>query len=180
MPMSADFIPGPDLEFDAYIANMLDIITANPADYNLPAGYVATLTAAKTAWDAAFGPFQAARNAFHAATQTKDGARGGGEAAIRAINNFLQATGFASDAAKEAAGLPVRDTNPTPAQVPATAPFVSRVEVRGAGELIVHFRDQLTPDSRAKPPGVREAEIWAKVDGPAPLNGSGCVYMGSS
>ena len=43
----------------------------------------------------------------------------------------------------------------------------------------MHFRDQMTPNSRAKPAGVREAEIWAKVDGTAPSDGSGCVYLGS-
>jgi hypothetical protein len=62
--------------------------------------------------------------------------------------------------------------------VPKTAPVVGKVMIMGSA-LILEFRDQATPDSKAKPGGVREAEIWSKVGAPAPADGSACVYMGS-
>src|SRR5207249_4615478 len=146
-------------------------VAGTPADYNLSAGYLAALAAANTDWAAAFAPFQTARNAFHAATLSKDAARASAESAIRSINNFIQAAGFVTDAAKEAAGFPVRDTTRTPAPVASSGVLIVSAVPQAALQQIVNFRNQDTPDVRAKPPGQKYAEIRAQVAGSVPING---------
>ena len=43
---------------------------------------------------------------------------------------------------------------------------------------VIEFRDQSTPSKRAKPAGVTGAEVWCKVGPPAPLEGTGCTFLG--
>jgi hypothetical protein len=161
------------------VQNLISTCGAVPADYHLVAGDITDLNNAANPWLTAFDARVAGEATLAGLVMNENTTYDACIAVLRA--KYLKVLGSppVSDAKKAAAGFPVLDTNPTPAAVPTSAPVVSMASVIGAGELRIDFRDQLTPNTKAKPAGVREAEIWSKVDGTAPADGSGCAYMGS-
>jgi hypothetical protein len=61
-------------------------------------------------------------------------------------------------------GLNPKDAGPTPIPPPSTKPMLS-VDPDGTLRIV----DETMTDRRAKPPGVRGAVVFAKVDGPPPV-----------
>jgi hypothetical protein len=88
---------------------------------------------------------------------------------IRKIAAVLQADPTMTDADRVDAGLPIRDTTRTAAPVPTTRP----VAIADASQRLQHtlsWRDETTPTSKAKPPGVLGAEIWFAVGATPPAD----------
>lgn len=176
--MPSDFIPQRDADLGPFADNMSEVVGEDPPDYGLTTGQATALTTAYSAWTNAYEASLEADLAAKAATVTKVGARATLEAAIRACNASVQATPTVTNAQKELAGFPVRDTTRTPVPPPTTAPFVVSAIAQSALSQQLEFRDQGTPSKRAKPSGVTGAEIWCKVGAPAPIDGTGCTFIG--
>ena len=107
--------------------------------------------------------------AAQSATATKDGTRASATVVIRKIATVLQADPSMTDPERAAALLPIRDTTRTAAPVPTTRPVV----VADASQRLQHtlsWRDETTPTSKAKPPGVLGAEIWHAVGATPPAD----------
>ena len=86
----ADYIPGPDANFQAWQSNFVTYANANLAALGLVAADMAPITAAQTTWNTAFPAHVAAVNAAKAAKQTKDEARQAYVAAIRPLVRRLR------------------------------------------------------------------------------------------
>ena len=112
--MAGNYIPAADAAFDTWQANLVSVLSGNLAAYGLVAGDLTPITAAQTAWSTGYAAQQTALAAAQAATETKDGNRQTYEDALRVLVRGIQARPSVSDPAKAAAGIPVRDTEPTP------------------------------------------------------------------
>ena len=88
----------------------------------------------------------------------------------------LQASSEVDDAERQALGITVRDTIPTPVGPPETRPVAS-VDTSERLQHTISFADEATPTRRAKPAGVRGAQIWVKIGDPAPLDPSELTFL---
>ena len=103
------------------------------------------------------------------ARQDMDLARTVFEDAVRALVRRIQATASVTGAARAAAGITVPDS------IPTTAPTAT-VDTGERLQHTIHFRDTATPTSKAKPAGVRGAEIWMKIGTP-PVDSSELSFV---
>lgn len=157
----ADYLPGPDAEYQAWVANFVTFANANLAALGLVAADMTPVTTAQAGFNSDFADHVAARNAAQAARQSKDEARAACTAAIRPLVRRLQASPQVSDAEKASLGITVAQT-PSPIGAPTTAPIVS-IECGNRLQHTLRFVDSATPTRKAKPAGVLGVEIWNKV-----------------
>jgi hypothetical protein len=170
-------IPSNDDDFNKFQAQFMAAVTADPAKYGLYADEVTALTNAQAKWSPAYSALIAAREGALTATQAKDSARSPYEALIRAAARKMSATAGVENADRVAAGLaPLSDTR-SPIGAPTTAP-IARIESGLHNTVILHIADEKTPDKTAKPHGVHGCQVWLHVGDPAPVDASGCSYLG--
>ena len=175
--MAADYIPGADGAFDAWQDNFITYATANAAALGLdPLVDIPPLVAAQTTWTTDRAANTAAQAAAEAARQAKDGSRGGLEGVIRPLVGRLQASPEVDDAERQALGITVRDTIATPVEPPTTRPVIS-VDTSQRLRHTISFADEATPTRKAKPAGVRGAQIWVKIGDPAPVDPSELTFL---
>ncbi len=141
-----------------------------------PLGDIPLLTAAQGVWTTDYGANTAAQAAAQAARQTKEGARSAFEGVIRPLVGVLQASAEVDDGERAALGITVPDTTPTPVGPPTSRPVV-KVDTAQRLQHTIAFQDELTPTSKAKPAGVRGAQIWVKIGDPAPTDPNELTYL---
>jgi hypothetical protein len=175
--MAADYIPGADGAFDAWQANFVTYATANALVLGLdPLVDIPPLTAAQTTWTTDYAANTAAQAAAQAARQAKDAARGSFEGVIRPLVGMLQASAAVDDTERAALGITVPDTKPTPVGPPVTRPVVT-VDTSQRLQHTIAFADELTTTSKAKPAGVRGAQIWVKIGDPPPTDPNELTFL---
>jgi hypothetical protein len=172
-----DYIPPSDGAFDAWQDNFVTYVSANAAALGLNPGVdIPPLSSASLDWGAAYPANVAAQQAAQSARQTKDAARTDLIALVRPLVRRMQADPVVKDSDKAAMGITVPDTTPTDVVPPITRPVVS-VDTSQRLRHTIHFADEATPTSKAKPPGVRGAQIWMKVGDPPPGDPGELVYV---
>lgn len=164
----ADYIPGPDGNFQAWQANFVTYANANLAALGLVAADMTPVTAAQATWTTAFPAHVAAVNAAKAAKAAKDEARRAYVAVIRPLVRRLQASALVSNPEREALGITVAASG-SPIGPPTTAPACT-IECGNRLQQVLRFVDSTTPTRKAKPAGVLGVEIWNKV-GTTPPSG---------
>jgi hypothetical protein len=175
--MAADYIPGADGDFDAWQDNFITYATANAVALGLdPLVDIPPLTTAQTTWTGDRAANTAAQAAAQSARQAKVAARGGLEGVIRPLVARLQASAAVNDFERQALGITVRDTIPTPVGPPITRPVVS-VDTSQRLQHTIGFADEATPTRKAKPDGVRGAQIWVKIGDPAPVDPNELTFL---
>ncbi len=166
----ADYIPGPDADFQAWVANFVTFANANLAALGLVAADMTPITTAQTAWTTGFAAHIAAKAAAIASKQTKDENRAALTASIRPLVRRLQASAIVSDAEKASLGITVAQ-GPTPIGPPTTSPICT-IECGNRLQQSLRFVDSATPTRKAKPAGVLGVEIWNKVGTTPPASES--------
>src|SRR5690242_10799809 len=87
----ADYIPQADAAFDAWQANFMSVVGADPTAYGLVAGDLTVATALQATWAAAYPAHITAQAAAQAARQAKDDARAAFEPSVRLLVRRIQA-----------------------------------------------------------------------------------------
>lgn len=160
--MSTPYIPAKDADFSNWSANFATVIAANPANFGL-------VTADATAISAADSAFQAAYNlAINPATRTsvtvaaKDVQKASTLITERTYAQIIQNNAGVSDGNKTAAGLTVRKTSRTPIPAPGTAAILGYIGST-PGVTTLNYKDTSTPTTKGKPFGALQLEIWYDV-----------------
>jgi hypothetical protein len=175
--MAADYIPGADGAFDAWQNNFVAYASANAAALGLdPLVDIPPLTAAQGVWASDYPANTAAQAAAQSARQAKEVARTGFEGVIRPLVARLQASPEVDDVERQALGITVRDAEPSPVGPPETRPVVS-VDTSQRLQHTIGFSDEATPTRKAKPAGVRGAQLWVKIGDPAPVDPSELTFL---
>jgi len=176
--MPSDYVPGPDAEFDSWQINHVTYLNANLVNLGLTAldGDVVAVVAGQTAWTPAYSGHIAAQAAAEAARAAKDLARTNYEIALRRLVGRLQRSTSVSDAERQALGITVRDTIPTPVPIPTTKPVLTP-DTSARLRITIGFADEGTPTSKAKPFGVIGCELWMKIGGAPPVDLSECEFV---
>ena len=120
----ADYIPGGDAAFNAWLDNFVTYATANLANLGLVAGDLTPVTTAQTAWATALSAHVTAQQTAKSATQQKNTDRVAIVSLVRALVGQLQASAEVDDTERAALGITVPDAEPTPTGPPTTRPVL--------------------------------------------------------
>ena len=173
-----DFIPPNDAEFDSWQANHVTYLSAHLVALGLTPidPDVVAVLAGQTTWTTTYPAHIAAQAAAEAASAAKDAARAAYEVVLRRLVGRLQRSTSVDDSERQALGITVRDSIPTPAPVPTTKPVLIP-DTSARLRITVGFADEGTPTSKARPFGVIGCELWMKVGGPPPVDLSECEFV---
>ncbi len=173
-----DYIPSQDTQFEPWVKTFVDYAVANHLDLGLTIAMSDALQAAYDSWTPAYQSHLAAQTAANSATQNKVSVRGELEAVVREAANLIQANTAVTNEQKAALGITIRKETKTPTPVPTTRPM-AEVDNRNRLEHTINFFDEATPNSKAKPTGVRACELWCKIGGTPPVDSSELTYLAS-
>lgn len=168
--MPHDWIPKPDAQFDDLVQQFRTWLAtpANATAAGISTGEITALGTAADLWDTNFADKKTYDQQGASITLAKQQARTALEAALRPLAELLRTKrklGALTDAQLAAAGVPPADPTPTASAPPTTRPLVN-IDASQRLQHIYHWRDEASPASKAKPPGVRHAELRLALTAP--------------
>jgi len=163
-----DFIKQKDEAFNHDASDFINYAAANGPELGLSPTITGALsTAFTTVWTPAYADHLAKQTAALGATVTKDNARDALEPLMRQAAGIVQKNPDVTDEQRTAMHLTVADTSRTPAAVPTTRP-VLMVDTSQRLQHTLNWKDEATPNSKAKPHGVRALELYCYIGPTAP------------
>ena len=154
MAHTKDFIPGPEAEFDGWLANLtayVDAKTTGGAWTHIPAEKVIALKSHNTAWHTAYVKTTGPHTAVD--TEAKNDARAAAEGFVRPFVQQYLKFDPVSNEDRTAMNLHNRDRTYSPIGKPATRALITGLKALGGFRVEIRFQDEATPDSRARPYG---------------------------
>lgn len=170
------YIPNADSDFNDWVKQYNEYVRNNFAALGLLIGDSTALDGAFSKWETDYNALLAAQAAADAAVQTKLAARAALEELVREDTRKIQANPSVTNAQRAELGITVPKGTKTAAPVPTTRP-IADVDNKQRLQHIIHFFDEGSQKSKAKPEGVRGCEIWCKIGGTAPLDYSETKYL---
>jgi len=166
-----EYIPPGDNHFDHVIRNQVGpYVNDHYAALGLTAADNTAFQAVVSAWGAAWGDYGLADTALKTALTLKDEKRAEAVAALRTLAQRVQTNPAVADTHRAGIGLVPRKRTKTRVGVPSSVPVVRRADTSNRAILRLFFSDSATPESRAKPAGVRSCEIRQQIGGAAPTD----------
>lgn len=168
--MAVNYIPNRDGDFNTWLNNFSDLISAAPTSYGLTAGDAAALAAMVGTWNAAYAAALAGPTRGPASVNAKDVARANVQQRARQLAIIIQSNPAVTDSQKTDLQITLRKTNLTPIPAPSTSPLLTFIAATPLQHTL-RFADQLTPDSKAKPFGVTalQMSVWISANGVEPV-----------
>ncbi len=171
-----DFVPRSDTDFNLWQSNLLTETETNATAWGITPESILPVKQYQTKWTATFTVASNKQNRTSADVKAKDDARYDYEPSLRSfVAEHLANNSKVSDADRTRLGLTVRSDSRTSSPVPDSSP-VGRIDFSVRQQHTIHFSDEATPTSRAKPAGVHGCEIWMKV-GEAPASVAELTYL---
>jgi hypothetical protein len=175
-----DYIPNSDAEFNIWQANLVEKVLANATAWGIPAEDIAIITAKQTVWTSCFSKASNKQNRTSADVQAKDDAREPYEKDLRKfVAQWLAHNTKVSNSDRERMGVTVKSTTHTPKPTPTTCP-VGTIDFSVRMQHGIHYADEATPRSKAKPDGIHGCEVWMKLDGEAPKDSSELTFLATN
>lgn len=163
MPALPPYIPAKDAAYNSWIANFSTLLTATPLLFGLTSTDAGNVSAAESAWNAAYTLVTSPSTKTKDTVQAKNIQRVSSLNIVRpyAQNISLNPAVLASN--KVAIGVNPRTSTPTPITPPSTYPLVTIVSAL-ALQHILRYRDELaSPSSKSKPYGVVQIQLYAST-----------------
>jgi len=175
-----DIIPRQDDAFDAWFQTFQQYAVANAVALGLTPAQALEIQTAKINWSLAYSNMIAARCAYQAAQETKDGKRDAGETVIRKYTGVIQRRPETTDAQREGLGIKVPDRHPTPVdqgRILQEPPPLTLVDTAQRLQATIHFGPNPQDERRnLKPEICHGAELWYCF-GAAPADVSAYQYL---
>lgn len=177
----ADYIPQSDADFHLFQGSLVTIVQAGATTWGILAADVTALAALQTTWNSSFAKASNKQNRTAADMQAKDDAREAYEKALRAfVAQWLANNTKVPNSEREHMGITVKSKTHTAVSVPSTRPVSTQIDFSVRLQHTIHYVDEATPQSKAKPEGVHGCEIWCKIDGAAPTDASELSFLGTN
>jgi hypothetical protein len=167
---SDDYVPHDDDAFRTFAENFVSGISSSPSLYMLTSGQAASI---QSVTDNFVEKLAISSNEATRTRQTiadKDDSRSICESLIRQYAMLIKDNGGITDGDKINIGVRPINPNREPIECPQTSPLLS---ILGAtpGVQTLRYADTLTPDSKAKPFGASELQLFVAIatTEPAPL-----------
>lgn len=156
---SDEYMPAEDAQFRTFVESFSAGISSNPGSYMLSAAQAASIASVVANFVAALAVSSAEATRTKATIAQKDDARAICETLCRQYAMLIKDNGGIADADKIAIG--VRPVNPdrSPIECPQTAPLLN-ILGNTPGVQMLRYADMATPDSRAKPFGASELQLF--------------------
>ena len=169
MSSNRSYIPRSDADFNTWLTTFISALNSRGTALGVSAAEIEALQTARESWETAFNEHNEAQVVAATCTQNKKQARAKLEVLARATTRRLQTHPNIQDSDRLALGINTRSTTRTQAPAPSTHP-IAQVDTGQRLRHTISFTDENTPNSRAKPDGIRGCEIWVKVGGDAPAS----------
>ncbi|HAF29649.1 MAG TPA: hypothetical protein DCG75_11445, partial [Bacteroidales bacterium] len=138
------------------------------------------LKALQNNWGDTFAIASSKQNRTSADVQAKDDARTVYEKELRSfVAQWLSFNTKVSNSDRERMGLTVKSGTRTAVPKPTTCP-VGAVDFSARLQHTIHYADEASPRSKAKPAGVHGCEIWMKPGGSAPVEASELTFLATA
>lgn len=167
--MATSYIPSTDADFQVWLDNFSELITADPTAYGLSSADATALATLTTTYDNALAAATNGSTRGPSTVNAKDVARTNAQARARQLATIIQANPAVTEEQKTDLGITVRKTNKTPIPAPASSPLLAYIATT-TGQQTLRYSDQMTPDSRSKPFGVvaLQLSVWLTAIGTPP------------
>lgn len=162
MSQAAPYIPPKDADWSNWLNNFATLIAASPSTYGLMAGDSATITAQKTAWNAAYALVTSPSTKTPATVQAKNTEKTIALAIIRPYAVTISINAGVSSANKIAIGVNPRTSTKTPVTTPTTNPVLTIDSTSTAGSIVRYRDTTASPSVKSKPYGVIALLLFAK------------------
>ena len=174
--MADDYIPSAYAAFDAFQANLMSIAAVNLAAWGITVPVFQALEDLQDPWQTTHAVGVTPQGDNPVDNDKRRTAHTAYETGLRNfVNEHLRFNSKVTNNNRIAMGLTVPDTEPTDVPQPTTQPAITEVDKNTESRHIVHYKDDQTPESKAKPFGVHHVEIRYQVGGDAPANAEACL-----
>lgn len=166
--MASDYLPSNDTLFHTWFDNFMSYLTAHVEALGLSEAEIADLVDKFPVWSTKYMTFMTARATYRGKRDEKNAFRKDTEAAIRPIVSRIQSYAGTTDDDRQALGIPVRNGEQS---IPQTIGVVNNKPqaIIDMSQRLIHVlriqNESQTGTSKAKPKGVKYAEIWIKKGG---------------
>jgi len=171
--MPHDFLPAADADLEEWVLVFDQRINAEWVSYGLTAGDAAAFHVLVLDFSAKLAVANAPASRTRVSVAAKNLSRALLKKNARQLARIINAHPGVSDQQRVDLGLALRKAAVTAIAAPSTRPMLM-VDHLGRVRLV----DEALPQRRGKPPGVLGAIIFAKLDGPAPVESSDAPFAG--
>jgi uncharacterized small protein (DUF1192 family) len=173
----SDYIPSPDDAFRTFAENFAANITAAPGAYMLTAAQAASIQGVVDVFVAKLAIAGNELTRTKATVADKDDARSVAETMIRQYAIDIKNNEGIPDGEKLAIGVRPINPNREPIAAPTSQPLLN-VLGNLPGVQSLRFADSNTPDSRAKPFGATELQLYVGIGETEALPLADCQFYG--
>jgi hypothetical protein len=174
---NSNFFPRTDAEFDQWQENTMEIVKPNLITWGILADDFTEVESYQTVWNTTYSKASNKQNRTSADVTAKIYARENYEKALRHfVAQWLSSNKKVTDSDRTRMGLTVKSGTRTAVAVP-TSIVEATIDFSVVLQHNLHFYDQYSSGSRAKPDGVHGCEIYIKIDGDAPVDNSEFDYL---
>ena len=160
--MGADYIPEKDAEAVGWMRTFAARIAEAPWVYQLSPPDASGISAAVDAFAEAMAVSSNPATRTKVTVARKDEARNAAKQLVRRYAGLIKANGGISDPDKLAVGVPPVNPGRRRTNAPATSPTVDVVAAT-PGRHTLRFADSMAPNTRAKPFGAAQLQVFAHV-----------------
>ena len=166
-----DYIPAEDAGFRTWAENFASNLSTNPALYMLTAAQAASVQGVVDDFVAALAVATNENTRTKPTIIAKDNARSVAESLCRQYAILIKDNTGIDDADKVAIGVRPNNPDREPIECPQTAPLLN-ILGNTPGSQTLRYADTTTPDSKAKPFGATELQLFRAIgtEEPAPLS----------
>lgn len=172
--MAAPYIPPKDSDLNDWLNNFSTLITASPTTYGLTAPDAVIIAAAVALWNSAYALVVDPGTKTIVTVAAKNAEKVAVVSICRTYASQIRINPGVTNPDKVDLGLNLPNNSPSPIAAPTTFPLLS---IQQSGPLIhvIRYADNTTPDSRAKPAGALQMELWRTAAGAAVLSPDDCA-----
>ncbi len=176
--MPSDYIPSDDHNFLAWAQAFSGGISADPLRYMLTSGIATAIAATVTTFQDALAVTDSKATRTEPAVAAKDIARFGCESLCRQYAIIIKDNAGIAPEDKIAIGVRPPNSHREPIDAPNTSPLIN-VLGNGPGQQTLRYADATTPDSRAKPFGYANLQLFLGVGTEESMPLSQCQFYGA-
>lgn len=171
-----DPIPRSEEEFDQLMHTFVPYAADHGPELGLPNGMVTDLSSALQIWTDAYGTRKDALAAAMAATAAMKSARTALTKLARPAIQLVQNNPAVHDDARKAMGLRLPENPRARVPIPTSRP-IGTVDTSQRLQHTLNWQDEASPNSIAKPDGVRGVEIWLHIGPTPPAGPDQCQFV---
>ena len=174
---NTDLVPRTDGDFHIWQASLVDYTEQNLVTWGIAADDFSAVKSKQSTWDVSYTKASNKQNRTSADVTAKDDSRYDYEKTIRPfIAQWLSSNGKVTDSDRTRMGLTIKSTTRTAVPRPTTCP-IGTIDFSVRRQHTIHFSDEASSRSKAKPAGVHGCEIYMKIDGEAPKDVTEMTYL---